>query len=1025
MPVEILKTGDANPRNIPVVDVKLNATVNVKPHALQASVLVATELAKNNQLSTDATVAGPKAPIVWNPTKPDKLSVPKLLVATTDQDGAGLPVTFLDPYLILTPKVRMTHSDVILPTDERYADLMDSKQPNWWACNKAYEIYGQAFWFATSGLVNIVDNGDSAAFNTATGDYRYVCCVNSSTWDGDSTHKPKLSYTVQSGFSLTTQTPFVVTLLANKVSNQVRYVLANKLAEYGEAQGLATAYSKSTAAEDGGFALYFGNYCIVYYYKEYKIELYDKQWNRLGVLPIPVSPWASFTVYPIENYLYVFAGVLGATEMTGTQEYIRAEQTTTVNTGGQLQAKFWGPSAMFGVHAMTHRKQATIRTPAITLPYDNPKNYLLLRCAGKDSPTSGNDSVELYLPESTADVAATPRVHIKAEVKDAQQELKDQLKAAEDRAATALDEVTDARLDRDALGPGASPADITAATDKVTNLSARYSAANAAVNSIKSKLKGSKALRYIELTLESNNFIPSTATEYLLNVVEYGLFPKDTNFISPAVSHLQYTVDYDPTPIAMNPNPQIENSDVMSVTIQENTENSSCEIVLNNRMAAPARHSVTHGRYTYPMAGSNFCGVKPITVKLGYQGEQLTGEAKKGAQTATTSGDTTTATDAGLVTKFSGFVVDRQYQRQGSANSTVVLSCQDGSKRLKESFSMMTPIYDGWCHLAVMYDLAKYAGMGDDEILFYQNPVTGKDVKTLRSIMEMDADTNAANKSGGCFDGHFTNDWPRGMTSPKSNKSLPGEYIHAKVSTTPEAKGVAPQWMFAEGTAIWDCMLRVRQSSGWWLFFNSWGNLIYCPPDYYMDASPSITFREMPMGIGDYNEVQDGMSTTQSSAQSRNAVIVISAIPVTEGNYEFAPYMPACMRVVNPQWPNNVADFNYRPWLWYSLHRDPLLADPARLSAYAQQLYQRACRPMQTISFSTWGNPQVYPYQKILFIERSGETGASGENPEAGKEYIVSSVSHTINAEDYTYVTKIDAELYDPSYVFGPLDVKG
>jgi hypothetical protein len=133
---------------------------------------------------------------------------------------------------------------------------------------------------------------------------------------------------------------------------------------------------------------------------------------------------------------------------------------------------------------------------------------------------------------------------------------------------------------------------------------------------------------------------------------------------------------------------------------------------------------------------------------------------------------------------------------------------------------------------------------------------------------------------------------------------------------------------------------------------------------------------------------------------------------------------PSLLIRKNPDWPNNVDDHNYAPWMRWAFDRDPMIADPVRLEFKADELYRRLARDMRTITFATWGNPEVHPYQIIRFIEKSGEAGVpNDENADTGALYIVSSVNHTLT-ERKDYYTTIDAELFEPDkYTFSPLEV--
>jgi hypothetical protein len=194
-----------------------------------------------------------------------------------------------------------------------------------------------------------------------------------------------------------------------------------------------------------------------------------------------------------------------------------------------------------------------------------------------------------------------------------------------------------------------------------------------------------------------------------------------------------------------------------------------------------------------------------------------------------------------------------------------------------------------------------------------------------------------------------------------------------------------------------------------------------------MSETETLTFREAAFTPDDetidYNEIQQSLSVTQSTENMRNGVSMQGVVPVGDTSNYFNTYQQVLVVYRDDKWPNNVDAPNYSPWMRWVIKRDPMQADAKRLELSAKELYKRVSRNMRLVSFSTWGNPKVYPYQLIRIIERSGETGVGGTEPENGALYLVTSVQHNLDTNSYLYTTQIDAELLEQgSYTFGHLD---
>lgn len=493
--------------------------------------------------------------------------------------------------------------------------------------------------------------------------------------------------------------------------------------------------------------------------------------------------------------------------------------------------------------------------------------------------------------------------------------------------------------------------------------------------------EGSGAFTY-DMTLASN-----PASMQVQNGAGIGEASDDSSRVqSPAVFQAQFIAIPDLEDVSMNPTPQIDNEDVMNISITDTVEGSSCSIVLNNRKpSAEARQSLpSFGNYTFRPGVNNFTGVKPIRASFGWEGE---------------------TTGLNQVQHFEGFVVKRSYSRGGPTQSTCTLACEDRSKQLKETFAVNLPIYDGWCHLAVIYDLAREAGFDDDEILFFEDPLTGSRT-TIRSMLVGDPSSRAE----GCFDGHVES-FPQGSNF-RGGLNLPGAFIHQTLPLAPLHE--APNFMFQMGSSLWDCMQQVRQHSFWYLFCNTNGNLIYSPPAR-MIKDRGKKFVEVDVRK-DFNEFQRTLSADFDTAEQRNAVIVWGLIPTEDGrgNPTWAPDVHVRKE---KDWPRNVGDPSYYPWLRWVLMRNPKWNDHERNRAIADETFRRVRREKIFGVFGAWGQPELFPYEVITLDE--GQAGETGVN---GRKFIVTSITHNLNADGFTFDSDVTCELFDPDFAdFDPL----
>jgi hypothetical protein len=164
-----------------------------------------------------------------------------------------------------------------------------------------------------------------------------------------------------------------------------------------------------------------------------------------------------------------------------------------------------------------------------------------------------------------------------------------------------------------------------------------------------------------------------TSTAYAYKVV---LTPNLTGtnkyqqIYSPALYMLQIHFVKALQSISMNPNPQIDSCDIMSVNVNQAVEASKASIILNNRGDNDCVANA-FGKYTYIPGSNNFTGIKPIQIKMGYNRE--------------------------MYTVFTGYVTNREYSRSSPTQSTVALQCEDRALRLRDQWCINLPFFDGWC----------------------------------------------------------------------------------------------------------------------------------------------------------------------------------------------------------------------------------------------------------------------------------------------------------------------------------------
>jgi len=450
------------------------------------------------------------------------------------------------------------------------------------------------------------------------------------------------------------------------------------------------------------------------------------------------------------------------------------------------------------------------------------------------------------------------------------------------------------------------------------------------------------------------------------------------NIYSPAVYMSQIFFLQDLETINYNPSPDIDNCDVLGINVSQAVEGSSATITLNNRKDLANCTFASGGKYTHREGKDTFTGIKPIKIELGYNNR--------------------------MYRVFTGYVTNYKYTRTGVAQSTVELSCEDRSKKLKEQYAVNLPFFDGWCQLASMYYLARYAGLADNEFYLYQNPVTGAG-PTIASLV-------AGNKNimqGGCFEGHINQSLPS-----SGQQGVSSDYLHMRLPMALVMAGDSPNYAFQMGTPIWNCMEEIRSFSNWYLYFNNWGNLVYGPPKLIVD-NINQTFKEVA-DCGDFNEITRSLSVEYNTADTRNYVFLQGLTWLgpkigTPGG-EKGQWAPHISVGAKDGWPNDQSDFAHCPWRRAAFMRNPKWEDVRLLQLAASEMLRRTTRFRGVESFDSWGHPELFPYHVISIDESSrDETGINGV------DVIVAAHNLSINASDLLLTSQFSCETLDQTAI--------
>ena len=456
----------------------------------------------------------------------------------------------------------------------------------------------------------------------------------------------------------------------------------------------------------------------------------------------------------------------------------------------------------------------------------------------------------------------------------------------------------------------------------------------------------------------------------------------NANIFSPAAYYTQFTLKKELTDVNLNPSPQIDNCDLLEVTVNQAVEQSSASITLDNRVACQTGNK--KGKYTYIKGQNNFTGVKPIQIKMGYESA---GSADSGFGLVQTEQQHVV---------FTGYVCKYDYDRPSPSQSTCTLSCEDATKKAKEQFVVNLPFFDGWCVLGAFYYLAKEAGFSDDEILLEQDPVSGRSTR-IRDLLTGDPDTF----TGGCFDGH-ANDTPTGgagLSGPSLHRTLPLAMVGAN----------EPNYNFSFGTSYWDCMNKIREFCQYYLYANNHGNLIFGPKTSVIKET-DFEFVEVDKA-SNFNEIQRRLDVSYDTSQCRNAVFLQGLTfnkDLDTGAGITGNWTPHVHIRRKPNFPNDIGDISFSPWLRYLFWRDCKFEYPALAALNASELLRRATRERAVADFGGWGNPALFPYHIISIKEDSNETGIN-----AFSKVIIAAHTLRVSASNFQIQSDFSTETLD------------
>ena len=238
-------------------------------------------------------------------------------------------------------------------------------------------------------------------------------------------------------------------------------------------------------------------------------------------------------------------------------------------------------------------------------------------------------------------------------------------------------------------------------------------------------------------------------------------------------------------------------------------------------------------------------------------------------------------------------------------------------------------------------------------------------------------------------------------------------------------------------------MAALREFTGFYLYPNAFGKLIYSPPEvqFKLAAKPSddgkttavrgnppvdpdiVVYHESPKKNGtldgsEYNNFQFHIDNNVATEQIRNAVALFGLIPFAAGITTWSPHV-IVKRPESLQ--DDIGKPWFVPWLRWAIIKNPHWADPNRNERLAEELFNRLRRTWVTVSLGLWGQPGHYAWQRFKIDELTmDELGIND------MEFVTTSVQHTLDAQKKTFNTEVQGEFLGiESYVEEPKDQMG
>ncbi len=359
-------------------------------------------------------------------------------------------------------------------------------------------------------------------------------------------------------------------------------------------------------------------------------------------------------------------------------------------------------------------------------------------------------------------------------------------------------------------------------------------------------------------------------------------------------------------------------------------------------------------------------------------------------------------------------------------------------------------VYTHNCNLAVMYYLLRDAGYQDDEILMFQDRLDPTKQVTLRKVLE-DAGSDPDTFSGGCFDGHvdgFPNAVPALNNLPGGiSIKVPGPIIHATMPLAGFSDN--PNYMFQMGQNTWECCQSTREFTGFYLYPNAFGNMIYQPAEVALlinspsAASPQAdhTSAEAITGGGPsrvrfkffeisrrmksgeieataYSQYQRKLNAVMNTQESRNALAIVGLLPIEERNgviTDWAAHITT-KKLAEGNIEEAIDSQAFAPWLKWAIIKNPHWNNAKYNQYLSEQYFARLTRPLVDVSFSAWGQEGLFAYEVIELDESiMNETGIDQ------CLIVVTSITHQLDAAARTWYSDIQGELIETdTFDFSP-----